>query len=89
MANYWRATTTKKLPVLWTHRRVRRKDVSHGLAGVWLRGRDVAEDGRVVFVPDDAADLVDVMGCHLLLLLNNLGNSRNGVYKLVFDTEIG
>jgi hypothetical protein len=53
----------KKMP----HLRVSGKDVSDGLAGGLLRGRDVAENGRNVLVADDAAHLVDVVAANLLL----------------------
>ena len=50
--------------------RIDGKDVSNRLTRTTsgrLRGRHVAKDGRVVLVADDAADLVDVVGSHLLL----------------------
>ncbi len=46
------------------------EDVRDGLARTTsgrLCGRHVAEDGRVVLVADDTADLVDVVGRYLFL----------------------
>jgi hypothetical protein len=55
------------------YRRIDCKDVSNGLTGARarrLRRCDVTEDGRSVFIANDATHLIDVVCRHFLLLKN-------------------
>ena len=56
-----------------SYRRIYGKDVSNGLTGARarrLRRCDVTEDGRSVFIANDATHLIDVVCSHFLLLKN-------------------